>query len=556
MLTRLRQFLDEQISLWAARQGAMRPAYTLEEPPAEIGADLACNAAMLMARALKMNPRQLAAELAALLNAAPQPYWKEVTVAGAGFLNFMLSPECLAGALRQVFGEGDAYGRLEQPPAERWLLEYVSANPTGPLHVGHGRGAAQGDSLARIFKQLGYPVTREYYINDAGNQVEMLGRSLLARVDELEGKPLALSENGYFGDYLKPVAEAFRNAPQPSGETERLAAATRFALDWLLAAIRRDLEAFGVTFDVWTSEAAFVAGGEVDRQMAALRARGHIKEEDGALWFVAQSDEAGEAVDKDRVLKRRDGRWTYFATDVAYHADKFRRGFERLMNLWGADHHGYVARVKGALEALGFDPSRLDVVLFQLVSLSRNGAPVAMSKRTGEFVTLNDLVREVGRDACRFFFALRSPNTAFDFDLELAKKQSNDNPVFYVQYAHARICSILRQAPSGANSGSADATLLSQKEERDLLKRLMGFPACLKTCAQERSPHPLATYLLQLARQFHYFYDRHRVLSEDAALTAARLALLRAVQQVLAKGLDLLGVSAPLEMRKSESATE
>jgi arginyl-tRNA synthetase len=546
ILDDLRQWIDRTLAPWLATQSLAMPVYMLEEPPAEIPADVACNLALLLAKPLKKSPRAIAQELQTILNAAPDRPIGEITIAGAGFLNLTWKPETLSASLKQLLQEKDTYGRMSPAPKEKILIEFVSANPTGPLHVGHGRGAALGDSLALIFAHLGYSVSREYYINDAGNQVELLGQSLLARALEVEGQPFTMPEEGYHGDYIKDVAQEFVQKVPAAERTP--ARAIAFALERLLLGIRTDLEEFGVHFDSWYSEAQLVAKGAVDAHVAQLQQRGHVEETEGALWFVAPGEESEEK-DKNRVLKRRDGRWTYFATDIAYHADKLERGFDRLIDLWGADHHGYVARVKGSLAALGFNPAQLQVILYQLVSLTRNGTPVSMSKRSGDFIMLKDVLKEVGRDACRFFFALRGPNTAFDFDLELAKKQTVDNPVYYLQYAHARICSIFRQAAEKSVGGAGDALhLLTAKEERDLIKRLIMFPQCLRVCAQENSPHPLATYLLQVARQFHHFYDHHRVLGEDPQITGARLALLDAVRTMLRLGLKLLGVSAPESM--------
>jgi arginyl-tRNA synthetase len=558
----LRRQLNEKLRPWAKAHGlASLPAYALEEPPAGIEADMACNLALLLAKPLKKSPRALAEELRKALEGTIADIG-EISIAGAGFLNFRWTLRRLQQELQTLLHDSSRYGRLPDAHADKILIEFVSANPTGPLHVGHGRGAALGDSLALILSHLGYPVTREYYINDAGNQVQLLGESVLARVHELQGKPFQLPPEGYHGEYIREIAKAWLAwiAPSPgkgagvpsptSGEggrrpgegTQEIIA---FALERMQKNIEQDLAAFGVHFDSWFSEASVVRKGLVEKHIEQLRAKGYIQEYDGAVWFVAPGEEDVEK-DKNRVLKRKDGRWTYFATDIAYHADKYERGYRRLIDVWGADHHGYVPRVKGSMQALGYDPQKLHIILNQLVSLTRNGVPVAMSKRSGEFVTLRDVVEEVGKDACRFFFALRGPNSALDFDLELAKKQSVDNPVYYLQYAHARICSIFRQA--GREPSPYDFSPLKENEERDLMKRLALFPQVLGVCSQEDSPHPLANYLLLLARQFHHFYDHHRVLGDDAPLTQARLGLIDAVRNILKLGLSLLGVSAPESM--------
>jgi arginyl-tRNA synthetase len=545
----LRQHLTDVLASWTKAQGlAALPPFALEEPPAGIEADVACNLAMVLAKTLRKAPRQVAQELQALL-AARTDLIESVTIAGAGFLNLRWTAARLAAELKTILAEADRYGRQAHPISEKVLIEFVSANPTGPLHVGHGRGAALGDSLALIFSHLGYPVSREYYVNDAGNQVQLLGESVVARAKELQGQPLALPAEGYHGDYVKDIAAAFlKEQPQNAANVE---AAIQFALSLMQKNIAGDLEAFGVRFDSWFSEASVVKKGLVEKYVEALRARGHIEEAEGALWFVAPGEKEEER-DKNRVLRRKDGRWTYFATDIAYHADKFERGFDRLIDVWGADHHGYVPRVKGSMAALGYDPGKIHIVLNQLVSLTRGGVPVAMSKRSGEFITLREVLDEVGRDACRFFFAMRGPNTAFDFDLELAKKHTNDNPVYYLQYAHARICSIFRQAKEKTGHepavAAADLGRLTEKEERDLIKKLAAFPQTLLISVGEDSPHPVANYLLALCRQFHHFYDHHRVLGVDVDVMQSRLALLDAVRIVLRLGLRLLGVSAPEAM--------
>jgi arginyl-tRNA synthetase len=553
ILDDLRTGIDRQLTPWARAQGlSALPIYALDEPPAGIDADVACNLALLLAKPLKKSPRMVAEDMRKALEGSLGMV-ETITVAGGGFLNFRWTVGRLREELQTLLANAAHYGELPAAAREKILIEFVSANPTGPLHVGHGRGAALGDSLALILSHLGHAVTREYYINDAGNQVQLLGESVLARVKELEGKPLELPPDGYHGDYVRDIAGEFLKATLPEKRT--LEDAIAFALERMQKMIADDLAAFGVRFDSWFSEASLIRQGLVEKHIQSLKKKGYVQEYDGATWFIAPGEEEKEK-DKDRVLKRKDGRWTYFATDIAYHADKFERGYGRLIDVWGADHHGYVPRVKGSIQALGYDPARLHIILNQLVSLTRNGVPVAMSKRSGEFVTLRDVVEEVGKDACRFFFALRGPNSALDFDLELAKKQTVDNPVYYLQYAHARICSIFRQ---GVGAGLVPARdlgqtrdlplqLLKEKEERDLMKRLALFPQVLRVCSQEDSPHPLANYLLLLARQFHYFYDHHRVLGDDPRLTLARLGLIDAVRQLLKLGLGLLGVSAPESM--------
>jgi arginyl-tRNA synthetase len=552
--TDLRRWIDQTLAPWAQQQGFTLPVYSLEEPPAGIDADAACNIAMLLAKPLKKNPRALAQELQKILEGSLPPFVEAITIAGAGFLNFRWTAVSLQKELQSVLEKRQNFARgiVEKP--EKVLLEFVSANPTGPLHVGHGRGAALGDSLGLILAHLGHHVTREYYINDAGNQVQLLAESVRARCLELSGQSVELPAEGYHGDYIKDVAKDYLDSN--AGGVDDLEAIRAFSLKCLLRDIEKDLADFGIHFESWFSEASVVQKGLVDKHVKALKDRGYIQEYDGAVWFVAPGEEGVEK-DKDRVLRRKDGRWTYFATDIAYHADKFERGHERLIDIWGADHHGYVSRVKGSLQALGFNADQLHIVLYQLVSLSRAGVPVSMSKRSGDFITMKEVLQEVGRDACRFFFAMRGPNTAFDFDLELAKKHTDENPVYYAQYAHARICSIFKQAPHpnplplggrGSQGEGANLSLLKEKEERELIKRLAAFPQTLVVCAAGDSPHLLATYVLTLCRQFHFFYDHHRVLGDNPELTRARLALLDAVREVLRLGLSLLGVSAPESM--------
>jgi arginyl-tRNA synthetase len=543
ILERVRSEIDSKLAAWAKTRGLETlPLYALEDPPVAIEADVACNLPLLLAKPLKSSPRFLAEELRKFFEGS-LPMVETITIAGAGFLNITLKRGVLQSEMKILLKDALHYGRRADSAGQKILIEFVSANPTGPLHVGHGRGAALGDSLALILSHLGYAVTREYYINDAGNQVRMLGESLLARCAEAEGKSVTFPENGYHGDYVKELAREFIAEAPASGRT--LEKAISFGVGQLTKAIEKDLEAFGVRFDSWFSEASLLKKGFVDKYLKDLSLKGHVKEEEGALWFVASGEE--EDRDKNRVLKKRDGQWTYFATDIAYHADKYDRGYDRLIDIWGADHHGYVPRVKGSMQALGYDATKLHVILNQLVALTRNGVPVVMSKRAGACVTLREVLDEVGKDACRFFFAMRGPNSALDFDLELAKKHTVDNPVYYLQYAHARICSIFRQAEASVR-GEPPLHLLVEKEERDLMKRLAFFPHVLGICSQEDSPHPLANYLMQVARQFHYFYDKHRVLGDNPELTQARLGLLSAVRSILALGLGLLGVSAPESM--------
>jgi arginyl-tRNA synthetase len=422
------------------------------------------------------------------------------------------------------------------------LIEFVSANPTGPLHIGHGRGAALGDSMARIMRFLGMSVETEYYVNDQGNQMDILARPVDVRLQALEGKTVEFPADGYQGDYIIDIARRLRQEKKHLP----LPAVKAYAIASILETIRTDLALFGVSFDHWYHESALHDTRLVDRTLAELTAKEYLYEQENAVWF--KSTAFGD--EKDRVIKRADGRLTYLASDIAYHALKIERGFHTMVNIWGADHHGYVARVKASVAALGKDPRALHILLYQLVSLVRDGKPVAMSTRSGQFITLRDVLDEVGKDACRFFFAMRSPQSQLEFDLELAKKQSNENPVFYVQYVHARICSIFKGASPNDTAAIERASwqLLACPEERDLMKKLAAFTDTLQLCAGEMSPHHLTRYLLDIAASFHKFYDRCRVLTEDPALTQARLALINSVKRVIAQGLDLLGVSSPETM--------
>jgi len=550
----IRAKLDDVLMPWAREHHIETlPPYALDEPPKNIDADLASNIAMLAAKTLNTNPRKLAEELSVLITSALPGIVDRIEIAGAGFLNLKLSNAFLTGQLRRILIERDNAGRREVPPDESILVEFVSANPTGPLHIGHGRGAAIGDSLARIYTYLGFDVTREYYLNDVGNQMEMLGRSLEARYLQLSGENVEFPADGYQGEYMRDIANKL---VAQHGAGSRDINFKEVALDAMMATIARDLKDFSVTFDTWFSESAIALERDengktsVDRICAWLTEKGFAYEQEGALWFA--STRFGD--DKDRVLKRSDGRYTYLASDIAYHRNKLERGFDRLVNLWGADHHGYVPRMKAAVQALGASPAKLTIILYQLVSLARDGKPVTMSTRSGEFVTLEDVVKEVGRDACRFFFMLRAPDSPLEFDLELAKKQSSENPVFYVQYVHARCCSIFKESRNfnikgrSARADEAPLALLLTPEELALIRKLISFEDTLELCARSASPHHLTMYLMGIADQFHRFYERCRVLGDDFELSRARLALVSAVSIVIRNGLDLLGVSAPERM--------
>ncbi|TMI15863.1 MAG: arginine--tRNA ligase, partial [Betaproteobacteria bacterium] len=483
-------------------------------------------------------------------------------------LNIRVKPEAKLEVIRQVLEQGKDYGRAKTEKEESIQIEFVSANPTGPLHVGHGRGAAYGDSLAKLLEFAGARVTREFYVNDAGRQMDILALSVWLRYLQMRNVDVPFPEEGYRGDYVRDIAARLANEnlagkadfsgvlPDADAEIDRLidlAKRTlgdgwkrvhRFALDAMLADQREDLAAFRVSFDHWSSEQALHDKGLIDKALKLLQARGHLFEQGGALWF--RSSAFGD--EKDRVVRRENGQYTYFASDIAYHLDKFERGFDRVIDVWGADHHGYVPRVKGALEAFGLDPGRLEIALVQFAVLYRNGEKVAMGKRSGEFVTLRELREEVGNDAARFFYVLRKSDQHLDFDLDLAKSESSDNPVYYVQYAHARVCSVFAQIEGWEFPENLSLEPLKGDRELLLAQRLAEFPELILTAARERSPHSLAFYLRELATEFHSYYNAERILVDDETLRSARLALSAAVRQTLANGLSLLGVSAPEKM--------
>ena len=557
------------------REGALR--FSAEEIPLSIErpanpehGDYASNIALQLSKRLRRNPRQIAEEIAKASAPALSAtgLFEPLTVAGAGFLNIRVKPEAKLEVIRQVLEQGKDYGRAETEKEESIQIEFVSANPTGPLHVGHGRGAAYGDSLAKLLEFAGARVTREFYVNDAGRQMDILALSVWLRYLQMRNRDVPFPEEGYRGDYVRDIAarlddENLERKADFSGvlsdadaEIDRLIDLAKrtlgdgwkrvhqFALDAMLADQRGDLAEFGVSFDHWLSEQALHDKGLIDKALKLLQARGHLFEQGGALWF--RSSAFGD--EKDRVVRRENGQYTYFASDIAYHLDKFERGFDRVIDVWGADHHGYVPRVKGALEAFGLDPGKLEIALVQFAVLYRNGEKMAMGKRSGEFVTLRELREEVGNDAARFFYVLRKSDQHLDFDLDLAKSESSDNPVYYVQYAHARVCSVFAQIEGWDFPKNLSLEPLKSDRELLLAQRLAEFPELILTAARERAPHSLAFYLRELAAEFHSYYNAERILVDDETLRTARLALSAAVRQTLANGLSLLGVSAPEKM--------
>ncbi len=515
--------------------------------------DYATNVAMILAKDQGAKPRDLAREVARYIRESDdRGDLTDVSVAGPGFINFTMSQAFWSRILATVLKEGEGFVLSNLGGGRKVQVEFVSANPTGPLHVGHGRGAALGDALANILQCAGFEVQREYYINDGGNQIRTLGLSVHARYLELFGMGSSFPEEGYRGDYIKEIAAGIREREgdrfRNMGEEEAVREIALLSAGIILEDIRQDLEEFGVSFDVWFSEKKLLEGGKVQRALDAMEKRGNLYRKDGALWF--RSTDMGD--DKDRVLVKSDGALTYFASDVAYHRDKYERGFDRVINIWGADHHGYVARMKAAVQGLGRDSEDLQVLLVQLVSLVRKGQPVAMSTRAGEFVTLREVRNEVGRDAARFIFLTRKADSKLEFDLELAKEQSNNNPVYYVQYAHARICSILRNAEDQGiplpDASDVDLTLLQLPEERELIRYMAALPDVVEGAALSMEPHRITTWLRDIATSLHNYYFHHRVLAEDPRVTGARLSMVLGVKIVLAKALALLGVSAPERM--------
>lgn len=515
--------------------------------------DYATNIAMVIASKQGMNPRKLAEELVQMIRHVDSDGdVEEVSVAGPGFINITMSPGFWSRILENIIEEGEDFACSEMGAGKKVQVEFVSANPTGPLHVGHGRGAALGDALANILQCAGFEVQREYYINDAGNQIRTLGISVHARYLELCGRNITFPEEGYKGEYIKEMADRLvREVGDLYLDMDEEKAIEKIAL-WssplILDDIRQDLKEFGVCFDVWFSEKALLDRGDVQETLQDMKERETVFEHEGAWWF--RSTDKGD--DKDRVLIKSDGSLTYFASDVAYHRDKYRRGFDTVINVWGADHHGYVARMKASVQGLGKDPDALQIVLVQLVSLVRKGQPVAMSTRAGEFVTLREVRDEVGRDAARFIFLTRKADSKLEFDLELAKEKSNDNPVYYVQYAHARICSILRNAAKLKvpipESGKVDLALLDLPEEKELIRHMAALPDVIEGAAISMEPHRITTYLRDIATTLHSYYYHHRVLTDDEDVTGARLAMVLGVRTAIAKALTLLGVSAPERM--------
>jgi len=525
-----------------------KPSYILEVPREKAHGDFAVNAAMLLARQVKKPPRAIA-EIIVKNIADDEGLLAEIEIAGPGFINFTLNSGWVYEILPRVLAEDSAYGSSDYGKGEKVQLEFVSANPTGLLHMGNARGAALGDTLGNLLTAAGYEVTREFYINDAGNQIENFGKSLEARYLQQLGYEAAFPEEGYHGE---DIVDTVKGIIDQAGEKYlhidsalRREFLIQKALEEKIAAIRSDLARFGVAYDVWFSEQSLHDSGAISKTMQELQEKGYIYEKDGALWLKATlfGDE------KDEVIVRANGLPTYYAADIAYHKNKFERGFQTVVNIWGADHHGHVSRMKGAVQALGYDPERLRVILMQLVRLLRNGEVVRMSKRSGQYITLAELLDEVGRDAARFFFVMRSPDSHLDFDLDLAKAESSENPVYYVQYAHARINSILKALGAELpRAEDVDFKLLREETELELIRKIADLPEEILQAACNLEPHHLTRYAQELAAHFHSFYNSCRVLCDEEGLKEARLLLVNATRIALRNVLGLIGVSAPERM--------
>ena len=552
----VKEQLEELFSrqLTTAFPGVDLPVVELEPPAQRHHGDLACHVALKSAGILRRNPLQIAEEMRAAFQEALEasPLKEQVAALETcppGFINIRLSQRAVCAVLDQVLAQKNDYGRSSLGQGQKVQVEFVSANPTGPLSVAHGRQAAVGDALVNILNFLGFAACREYYVNDGGNQIRLLGRSLACRARELLGEEIPFPEDGYQGEYIKEMARVFIEERRVTSLSALSAiepeAFEEFGKRHLLGVIRQELEDFGVRFDTWSYESRVASKEKIQEVLQALNQKGLTYEQDGALWFA--STRFGD--DKDRVLRKSDGTYTYLSPDIAYHKDKFARGFQKVFDILGPDHHGYIKRITAAAVALGQPAEALRVLIVQLATIYRHGQKVSMSTRGGQYITLREVMREVGPQAARFFFLMRSMKAHLDFDLDLAKKQSSENPVYYIQYAHARICSVMAQAARrGLQARQKNFERLAALEERDLIKKLEQFPRTVRVCQQQMDPYPLVPYLQELAGLFHKFYDRHRVVTDDEDLSAERLGLIQAARIVLANGLRLLGLQAPEKM--------
>ncbi len=527
------------------------PEIVVEKPKDEKMGDFSTNVAMTLARSERKNPKVIAESVARYLKNGSNDL-SQVEIAGPGFINLKMSNEFFLQRLRSAVKQGDDFGQTDVGQGTKVMIEFVSANPTGPLHVGHGRGAAVGDALGRILKKAGYDLSTEYYINDVGNQMNFLGRSTWLRYRELLGEVIEFPADHYRGEYIKDIAneiieqkrDEFLNLP----EEECIPFFRKYATDNILQGIQKDLAEFRVTFDNWFSEQSLYDDNSVEKAIEWLKGKGHIYEKDGAVWLKSSAFND----DKDRVLVKKTGEKTYFCSDIAYHQNKINRGFKKIINLMGADHHGYVPRMEAVLQAMGYDNKIFKILLIQFVSLLRAGEKISMSTRAGEFETLRDVVSEVGVDVARYYFLMRSSDTHLDFDLELAKQETSENPVFYIQYAHARICSIFRTAEEKGvvwdRSNEVDLSLLVEEEEFGIIRAVLAFPEIVEKSARALEVHRISHYLLDMVSRFHGYYSRHRVISDDKALTLARLFLLDAIRITIRNGFELMGISSPEKM--------
>jgi arginyl-tRNA synthetase len=532
------------------------PSIEAEVPPNDSMGDLATPVAMSIAALLKKSPRKIAEELVNSIKdlsaQAGKSAFEKIDIAGPGFINFTFSKEYLYSEMKKLIEYKSGFLREDIGKGKKVQIEFISANPTGPLHLGHGRGGATGEALSNLLKAAGYNVEREYYINDAGKQVKLLGLSVFARYQQLLGIEYPFPEEGYRGEYVEEIANAIIKEEGGKYIKANFEVVSDFFIDYsykeILFSIKEDLKDFGITFDIWQSERELYEKGDIEKSIEDLKIRGFIYEKDGALWF--RSTAFGD--DKDRVIIKQDGEYTYFTSDIAYHRKKIEKRYDELIDIWGADHHGYIPRVKAVIEALGYPKERLKVLLVQMVNLLRGGKPVQMSKRAGEFVTLREVIGEVGADTTKFIFLTRRPDSHLDFDLEVAKAQSSENPVFYVQYANARINSIFTHAKEKSINTdrlyNADLRLLSIYEELRIIRKLLIYPMIFEGAVNTHEPHRITFYLQELSGMFHPYYNKCRVISDDIELTRAKLALCEAIRIVLQDGLEILGISAPEKM--------
>ena len=526
------------------------PAIEVEVPPRESLGDLATPIAMSLSGILKKPPREIAKEL--IRSIKEKTSFEKIDIAGPGFINFTFSKDYLSSEIKNLLRDKEKFLREDIGKGRRVQIEFVSANPTGPLHLGHGRGAATGEALSNLLKTAGYKVEREYYINDAGKQVKLLGLSVFARYKQMLGIEYPFPEEGYRGGYVEDIAKEIMNKERDKYIKVDFDEVSDFFIDHsyeaMLSLIKEDLKDFGIAFDTWQSERELFREGDVEKAINDLRAKGLVYEKDGATWF--KSSTFGD--DKDRVIIKQDGEYTYFTSDIAYHRKKVERKYDELINIWGADHHGYIQRLKAVIEALGYPQEKLKVLLVQMVTLLRSGKPVQMSKRAGEFVTLKEVMEEVGVDTTKFIFLTRRPDSHLEFDIEVAKSQSSENPVYYVQYAHARINSIFAHAKEkGINSENlydTNAGLLSTPEEMRIIRKLLMYPMVFEGAANTHEPHRITFYIQELSGLFHHYYNKYRIVDNDIELSRARLALCDAVRIVLRDGLTILGISAPEKM--------